>query len=109
IPPVIRVTSKHAKVLAAVKMANERKTEHYVRETLRRRGYFADGNITVEEQRSDNPKISKLLKIASKRGGGVGLPEFIITSGDYPELLIVIECKASVTSHRSPALDRYGD
>jgi hypothetical protein len=90
-------------------MANERKTEQYVRESLRRRGYFSDRSIVVEEQRSDDPKIQKLLKVASKRGGGVGSPEFIITSSDYPDLLIVVECKASVTSHRSATLDRYGD
>jgi type I restriction enzyme M protein len=47
--------------------------------------------------------------VASKRGGGAGAPEFIITSSDYPELVIVIECKASVTSHRSATLDHYGD
>lgn len=90
-------------------MVNERKTEHYVREALRRRGYFSDRSITVEEQRSENPKIQKLLKVASKRGVGVGSPEFIITSSDYPELLVVIECKASAAAHRSAGLDRYGD
>ena len=54
-------------------MPNERKTEQYVRESLRRRGYYDNRRVTVEEQRSDNPKIQKLLKAASKRGGGIGL------------------------------------
>lgn len=88
-------------------MANERKTERYVREALQKRGYFSDKNISVEEQKSDNPKVQKLLKTASKRGGGAGLPEFIITSSDYPELLIVIECKASTSFHRSATLDKF--
>ena len=90
-------------------MGNERKTENYVRDELRKRGYFLDRNITVEEQRSDNPKIQKLLKVASKRAGGVGLPEFIITSSDYPDLIIVIECKANVAFHRSANLDKFAD
>lgn len=51
-------------------MANERKTERLVREALLAHGYFADALITVEEQRSDNPRIQKLLKSASKAGKG---------------------------------------
>ncbi|WBX84580.1 HsdM family class I SAM-dependent methyltransferase [Sphingosinicella microcystinivorans] len=90
-------------------MANERKTENLVRDRLRKLGYFADGALRVEEQRSDNPKISKLLKNASKRGTGIGLPEFVITSADFPDLIIVIECKGSPQRHRSAKLDQYAD
>jgi len=89
-------------------MPNERNTENLVRDRLRGLGYFSDQAIRVEEQRSDNPKIRKLLKNASKRGQGVGQPEFIITSTDYPDLLIVIECKASPAQHMSESLDQYG-
>lgn len=85
---------------------NERKTEKLVRAALVARGYEADGGITVEEQSSDNPRIRKLLKRASKAGTGIGSPEFIISSAAYPNLVIVIECKASTARHRSPELDK---
>jgi len=88
-------------------MANERKTENVVRGWLRARGYYSDPAIRVEEQQSDSPKIKKLLKNASKRGDGIGSPEFIITSSDHPDLLIVIECKAKTSLHRSAELDRF--
>ena len=54
-------------------MANERKTEIITRDHFSK---FLD-SIYIEEQRSDNPKIDKLLKSASKKGGGKGYPEFI--------------------------------
>lgn len=56
-------------------MANERKTEIIVRNHFYQ---FLDF-IKIEEQTSDNPKIDKLLKTASKKGTGQGYPEFIIT------------------------------
>lgn len=88
-------------------MANERKTETIVRETLRALGYFADDTLSVEEQRSDNPRIKKQLKLASKAGTGGGSPEFIISSSKHPNLLIVIECKADPTKHESSTRDKY--
>ncbi|HXH52273.1 MAG TPA: hypothetical protein VNH53_02430 [Sphingomicrobium sp.] len=83
-------------------MANERKTESLVRDWLRAQGYFDDDRVRIEEQKSDNPRIAKLLKQASKKGSGVGQPEFIISTAQYPDLVIVIECKADVSRHRSP-------
>ncbi|MHB8392260.1 MAG: hypothetical protein ACYDBH_22225, partial [Acidobacteriaceae bacterium] len=59
-------------------MKNERKTESIVRDTLRSLGYFELEHLQIEEQCSDNPRIQKLLKAASKAGSGVGKPEFII-------------------------------
>ena len=44
-------------------MANERKTEIITRDHFSK---FLD-SIYIEEQRSDNPKIDKLLKSASKK------------------------------------------
>ncbi|MER8874830.1 SAM-dependent methyltransferase [Mesorhizobium sp. M0814] len=88
-------------------MPNERKTENIVRDQLKKRGFYNDPNIEVEEQQSANPQIKKLLKQASKQGTGVGLPEFVIRSAKYPDLIIVIECKASPLFHRSPKLDKY--
>lgn len=90
-------------------MANERKTENLLRDWLRDRGYYNDPTVRVEEQQSDSPKIKKLLKNASKRGNGVGQPEFIITSTQQPDLIIVIECKANAAFHRSADLDKYAD
>ncbi|MDY0141183.1 MAG: hypothetical protein RBR97_04740 [Bacteroidales bacterium] len=56
-------------------MANERKTEQIVRKHFEK---FAD-TIIIEEQKSDNAKIDKLLKTASKKGTGQGYPEFNIS------------------------------
>jgi type I restriction-modification system DNA methylase subunit len=61
----------------------------------------------LEEQRSDNPKIDKLLKNASKKGAGQGYPEFIITYKTNPDLLIVIECKADTAKHESKDHSQY--
>ena len=90
-------------------MVNERKTENLVRDWLRRDAYYSNSAIRVEEQKSDSPKIGKLLRNASKRGDGAGYPEFIITSADTPEFLIVIECKANNTKHISNDLHRYSE
>ncbi|WP_198661772.1 class I SAM-dependent DNA methyltransferase [Lewinella sp. IMCC34183] len=66
-------------------------------------------SIQVEEQMSKDLRISSLLKKASKRGSGRGFPEFIISSIDHPNFIIVIECKASLKFHASPNLDRFND
>ena len=86
-------------------MVNERKTEIIVRQHFS--GFL--GLIYIEEQRSDNPKIDKLLKSASKKGGGKGYPEFIISYKTNPDLLIVIECKADITKHESKDRDKYSE
>lgn len=88
---------------------NERKTENLVRAALEAQGYLADKSVVVEEQKSDNPKIKKLLKTASKAGGGGGSPEFIISSAAHSDLVIVIECKASPQRHRTKTLDNAKD
>ncbi len=86
-------------------MANERKTEIIVRNHFNK---FLS-SIEVEEQKSDNPKIDKLLKTASKKGSGKGYPEFLITYKANSNLLIVIECKADITKHESKTKDKYAD
>jgi type I restriction enzyme M protein len=90
-------------------MPNERKTEALVRKRLEKCGFFKDGNLIVEEQKSDSPRIDKLLKNASKKGEFQGYPEFIISSKIYSDFLIVIECKADSTKHISKTLDKYSD
>ena len=88
---------------------NERKTENLVRLELKNLGYYKDKNIVVEEQKSDNPKIDKLLKHASKKGMGKGFPEFIIHNKTKPDFLIVIECKPDIRRHKSENLDKYSE
>lgn len=88
---------------------NERITENIVRNLLRQKEYYEDDNIIIEEQASRNPKINKLLKNASKQGGGVGKPEFIISFKNNPDDLIVIECKASPFYHESKDRTKYKD
>ena len=86
-------------------MTNERKTEIITRQHFEQ---FLD-QIEIEEQRSDNPKIDKLLKSASKKGNGKGYPEFLITYKTNPDLIIVIECKAAIRKHESKDKDKYSE
>ncbi|MEM9569394.1 MAG: N-6 DNA methylase [Bacteroidota bacterium] len=90
-------------------MANERKTEQLVRKMLIDRGYMDNPLIVIEEQSSDNPKIDKLLKNASKSGRGKGYPEFIISFKNNLDNIILIECKAKVTFHESAERKKYKD
>ena len=93
-------------------MANEAKTEGIVRKFLEKykeKFEAQQGNsVIIEEKSSDIPMISKLLKTASKKGDGVGYPEFII-SFPNKEILIVIECKADTKKHKSKNLDKYSE
>ena len=82
---------------------NERKTENIVR-----RHFERFSKIIIEEQKSENPKIDKLLKNASKKGNGAGYPEFIIRYKDNVDFIIVVECKPDITKHESKTRDRYG-
>jgi type I restriction enzyme M protein len=84
-------------------MANERKTEAIVR------SHFDNFKLTIEieEQISDNLKIDKLLKTASKKATGKGFPEFIISYKENSDLIIVIECKHDISKHESASHDKY--
>lgn len=86
-------------------MSNESKTERIVRSHFEK----FKNLIIIEEKASDNSKIDKLLKTASKKGTGKGYPEFIIAFKDNPDFLIVIECKAEVSKHESLNRDKYSD
>ena len=90
-------------------MANEAKTYAIFRDMLRSKGYYDDNDIVVEEQKSDNAKIDKLLKNASKKGNKNGYPDFILYSKAYPELIIVVEAKADINKHESETKDNYAD
>lgn len=89
-------------------MANERKTEALVRDSLRDLGYGEpDNGISVEEQKSEIAKVKTLLSKASKNTkGNPGYPEFIISNKKDATFLIVIECKPELKRHESPDRDR---
>jgi type I restriction-modification system DNA methylase subunit len=90
-------------------MSNERKTEALVRKRLEKCGYFKNETLTVAEQKSDSPRVHKLLKNASKKGLFQGYPEFIISSNEMSDFLIVVECKGDETKHVSKSLDKYSE
>lgn len=88
---------------------NERITENLVRKKLEFFGYKKDNGFLIEEQKSESPLVEKLLKSASKSGGGAGKPEFLITKKENKEFIIVIECKADTKFHESADHDQYKD
>ncbi|MFL1781188.1 N-6 DNA methylase [Candidatus Hepatincolaceae symbiont of Richtersius coronifer] len=86
---------------------NERITENIVRDHFKNDILFL--NTIIEEQKSFNVKINKLLQNASKSGNGIGRPEFLISFKDNLNLIIVVECKADLLKHESENLDKYND
>lgn len=89
---------------------NERITENLVRDILRELKYYENPNTLVEEQKSQIEEVKKLLKGASKTGkGGVGAPEFIISTSETPDFIILFECKADTNKHESPNRDKTVD
>lgn len=88
---------------------NERITENIVRERLASVGIIKKNGFLIEEQKSANPLIEKLLKSASKSGKGIGKPEFLISHKDNKDFLLVIECKADIKYHVSDTKDQYKD
>ena len=90
-------------------MANEAKTSQLFRKLLKEKGYYDDKDVIVEEQQTAGKKLAKLLQNASKSGAGKGFPDFIITCGRYPNLVIVVECKADTRKHESETLDSFRD
>jgi len=83
---------------------NERRTEGIVR------SFFASdrsvANLRIEEQIPTDPTLRRLLANASKSGAGVGRPEFLLTSPEHPDLVVLVECKADARRHASRRLDR---
>ena len=67
------------------------------------------GGLCIEEQISKSSKITKLLKSASKKGSGIGKPDFILTHNTNSKYLFVVECKADRTKHESKNKDKYKD
>lgn len=90
-------------------MYNERITENLVRNKFRALGYYSNPEIIIEEQKSEQPRINKLLKNASKGGNSRGLPEFIISFKYEKDFVCVFECKSDITKHQSKNFDKYKD
>ncbi len=88
---------------------NERITEKIILKKLEKAGFIEAKDFSIEEQKSQNPTIDKLLRSASKSGSGAGKPEFIITKKDNKDFVIVIECKANSKHHQSKDLNLYKD
>lgn len=88
---------------------NERITENLFRRFIENDECYLGGIINVEEQKSKNIKINKLLSNASKSGNGKGYPEFIVTFDYYPDLIMVVECKPDILKHESKTGDKYKD
>jgi len=87
------------------KRRNEAATVDLVSKKLREHGYEDDDTLTIERESSTRDQINKLLNTASKRGSGVGRPDFIVTYEDNRDFVFIIECKADVTKHQSSTLD----
>ena len=88
-------------------MANERITEDFFRDAIKKDQLYREGKIILEEQSSKNTKIDKLLKNASKGGIGGGRPEFIIQFKEDPDFIIVVECKPKIQFHQSKEGNKY--
>ncbi|MDR0676228.1 MAG: N-6 DNA methylase [Elusimicrobiota bacterium] len=86
---------------------NERKTENIIREHFKDDEWYKNEDIILEEQKSENPQIIKLLKNASKNGNADGRPDFLIQFKNNSNFIIVIECKADVKYHKSEKQDKY--
>ena len=86
---------------------NERQTEDIVRQHFQKDKLF--DSVTLEEQSSNNPIITKLLQNASKKGSGIGKPEFLVSVTNANDLLIVVECKADILKHESENRDKFSD
>jgi len=80
-------------------MKNERLTENIVRENFKKDPLFR--SVKLEEQRSINKNVIKLLQSASKGGTGSGKPDFIVTFPVNSKYIIVIECKGCISNHES--------
>lgn len=84
---------------------NEVITDNIVRDYLLR---FKE-DIIIEQQSSLNPSIDKLLRNASKKGGGKGYPDFIVQYRKDTNFLIVIENKSDKRHHESENRNKYAD
>ncbi|PTF21820.1 HsdM family class I SAM-dependent methyltransferase [Staphylococcus cohnii] len=88
----------------------ESETEWLFKDLLSEKGYFDNEEIIVEHKdNTENKKVKSLLKNASKKGSQRGIPDFILRSYKYPEIVFIVECKADTKFHESKNRDKFSD
>ncbi|MCX6766395.1 MAG: N-6 DNA methylase [Candidatus Moranbacteria bacterium] len=80
-----------------------------VRKKLEKAGISEANGFLIEEQKSQSPIITNLLKKSSKSGGGHGKPEFLISKNDERDFILVIECKPDGKHHESKDKNQFKD
>ena len=89
-------------------------TENLFRQQLIQKGYLSEqagaaSKITVDQQSCSLASVADLLQTSSKNGTGrPGYPDFIITNYKYPDMVILVECKASNADHDKAAEEVAG-
>lgn len=94
---------------------NEMNTRRLFELLLSKNGYkyntkvnhMEDSNCYLEDEKSENFKIDKLLVNASKKGSGKGYPDFIITFNEEKQLILICEAKADINNHISKTMHEY--
>ncbi|AZJ43545.1 class I SAM-dependent DNA methyltransferase [Bacillus velezensis] len=94
----------------AKRKISETETEWLFKDLLQEKGYFDNEDIIVEfKDATANEKIKKLLSNASKKGTRQGIPDFILRSYRYPDIIFLVECKADTKFHSSVTREKYAD
>jgi type I restriction enzyme M protein len=92
------------------KKKSETETEWLFKDLLQEKGYLDNEEIIVEfKDATANEKVKKLLSNASKKGTKHGIPDFILRSYRYPDIIFLVECKPDTKFHESKTRDKYGD
>lgn len=93
-----------------IKKKSETETEWLFKDLLQKKGYIDNEEIIVEfKDATASEKVKKLLSNASKKGTKNGIPDFILRSYRYPDIIFLVECKPDTKFHESKSRDKYGD
>ncbi|WP_222039236.1 hypothetical protein [Enterococcus faecium] len=93
-----------------MRKVSETETEWLFKDLLKENGYLDSDELIIEfKDATSSEKLKKLLKGASKVGNGRGIPDFIIRSYRYPDIIFLIETKADTAFHESNNRDKYKD
>ena len=93
-----------------IKKKSETETEWLFKDLLQKKGYIGNEEIIVEfKDATASEKVKKLLSNASKKGTKNGIPDFILRSYRYPDIIFLVECKPDTKFHESKSRDKYGD
>lgn len=92
------------------KIISETETEWLFKDLLEKKGYLNNDDIIVEfKDATSDMRVKKLLKNASKSGSRQGIPDFILRTTKYPEIVFLVECKADIKYHESLNRDKYNN